>query len=175
MEQVSARLLEETLISSEKPSLPQEFAVESFIQRNDGFFIKRLRYKEFTLKTTPPNNTVMLRNGQVFQIEKISSVSDSFEKNQIVFKGKSLEIGGPAYTYPTDSSLFNIFKLKKQASQYEASFYLEDLHCTMIHHCIYELESDEDSLSYVMPLMHTFFSSSAIAWLASWLRLNIKF
>lgn len=73
LEQVCKRTLEEMLVESEKPSLPEEFKVESFVKDKEGFFyVKRLKYRQFTSTPKVPNNAVMIKNGKISIFNKMT-------------------------------------------------------------------------------------------------------
>lgn len=89
------------------------------------------------------------------QTIKVRYELGGFKKEDILLSGKNLEIEGPAYTYPTNSSMFNMLKVKNIKPEPEVvNFKLTDVQCKIIFHEIYELESDENKISYVTPILH---------------------
>ncbi|XP_043471278.1 uncharacterized protein LOC122507811 [Leptopilina heterotoma] len=106
LQQVCRRLFEEqTLVSKNKTTIPPPITI---LKTNKDGSIVQVKYKEMVISSLPPNNIVVLNNNKIVSIKKI--FNDNENENlkvecQIWRKDK------PLYTYPTNSEIFNIWKL----------------------------------------------------------------
>lgn len=151
------------LIEKAEVEKPKDCEAKKFTQQKDGSVeIQRIFYEHFTITTKSPNNTVLLKNGVIGDIESMSAPSSDFEPNDVYLKGKALLIDGPAFEYPVNSALFNIYKWKnveeskavgEVPAEFVCEFKLNDIKSKMMSLSAFELEQDVKE-KFVIPLLH---------------------
>lgn len=72
--------------------------------------ITKLTYKGLVISSKLPNNGVVLTNGTILQIQNIYKTQD---ENRIKIEGTVMCVKRSIYTYPCDSSVFKMWRVKK--------------------------------------------------------------
>lgn len=156
LEQVCRSILEDELLDLKQPASPNIFEVLSCQRRDDDLFvIKKIKYRQFTITLKPPNNVVALKDGRIVSIENMFVTSKNFkELKQINVQGKFLKLNGSAFTYPTDSSLLGIYKVK--GTDVDVKFTFSEIDSKLIFLNIFRSLSEKQELKnlYVMPFLH---------------------
>lgn len=73
-------------------------------------FVKKLRYKNMILTIEGANNTVLLENSEILQLQRIEATTDL---KIIKITGTHLKKIKPAFTYPCNSAALGIWITKK--------------------------------------------------------------
>lgn len=156
LEKTCRTILEEELLEFDQPKNSKTFEVLSFTKHDDDFFvIKKLKYHNFTITSKPPNNVVSLKDSRLVIINNIFIKSKNFEHlEQINVEGKMLELDGTAFTYPTDSSLLDMHKVKKTDLDLKSTF--AEIESKVILFNVFEKLSQEQQSNnlYVIPFLH---------------------
>lgn len=123
LEQVCQSILREELLDFGQPKLPKIFEISSFQKYSDNYYvIKKCQYRQFKITRKEPNNVVLLNDKTLVMIENIFTTSENFDPESVKLKGKILELDGSAYMYPIDSSLLDIYKVKKNRKRSRVYF-----------------------------------------------------
>lgn len=159
VEQHCRSVLEHELLDIGKPKMmPKPFEVLSFKQTKDDIcIINKLKYSQFKLTAKSPNNVVLLKNGTIISIDNIFTTSNDFEDlEKIKVSGNIVDLDGPAYEYPTNSALFDIYRVKK-TSDIQCTFLLEEIKKKMFFLNVVDSVSENENSSdlYVIPLLHS--------------------
>lgn len=156
LEQVCRGILEEELIDRVHAKFPKNFEILSFQRYKDDFFaVKELKFRQFVITPKPPNNVVLLKDGTYVVIENIFTTSENFEHlENIKVRGKMLEIDGPAFMYPANSSLLDIYRVKMTEIHQEFTFAEIDSKVILLN--IFEKASEKQDYKnlYVVPFLH---------------------
>lgn len=151
LEQVCNKVLQDMLFETEKPKIPSPVEILKSSQQTDGtLMIKKLRFKNFILTSKPPNNVISLQNGEIMQIDVIKKLPGS---TNIIIDGLILKKIAPAFLYPTNSSIFNTFKIDENQNLPSGSIKISEIDAKMIKLSIFEIEND-DKETFVVPLLH---------------------
>lgn len=158
MEQFKRSLREKQLLEDKKPKLPTNFEIISCNMKDNYNVIKinKLKYRQLIFTPNLPNSLAVLKNGQIVRITQFSTLSEDAEIDAINVRGNFLELEGSAYSYPTDSSLFQIYKVKIELEE-SVNFRLIDILNKMVLLNVFENESDKEKLEncFVIPFLHT--------------------
>ena len=113
----------------------------------------KVKYHGFELNIKAQNNTVLLKNGMIINIEKMftSSLTDN-NANEIRLIGKTWKILQSAFNYPTDSSSLSIFKVE-QTCEEQVEYCLSEVKSKILLLKIYELSHDNPNI-YAVPFLH---------------------
>ncbi|KAJ8666357.1 hypothetical protein QAD02_008019 [Eretmocerus hayati] len=143
-------------LENERPQKKPEFKILKMKkdQNADIMRIYKVQYHDCNISVEEPNNTVLLNDGSMMRVKSMHSSGRTHGVDGVIIKGEKIPIEGLAFDYPTDSSIFKIFKVEdpKTAEIIEAQLGL--VQCKMLHLSIYESLEDEKNDSYVMPLLH---------------------
>lgn len=146
--------LEELLFEVKPTESPKLFEVEKIREMKNGIVeVKSVKYKNFTLSTEEPNNIVLLQDKEIVKILSMQMLpgSESIElKCEILEKSEV-----PAYEYPFNSQLLDIFKLKNlsQISTNNKVVPISKIDNKMVCLPIFEFEDEEKEI-FVFPLLH---------------------
>lgn len=129
--------------------------ITSSVKKNEIFIIKSVSFDGSDLKTKNPNNFVLLKNKSIIEISSIYSKSSQLpsDSSKICIKGRELDTIQAAYTYPTNSELFNMYEVKQNEKNKEQEFVLSDVKCKMVLLKVFEFENDEKT-EIAVPLLH---------------------
>ncbi|KAJ8666968.1 hypothetical protein QAD02_008630 [Eretmocerus hayati] len=140
-----------------RPDKPSEFMAHPAYQKNskNGVVnLHKIEYKDSTLTVKSPNNVVQLTSGEILLIKSMSTTDPSLKNmDSVSLEGEQLNIMGPAFDYPGDSSVLNIYQVQKSTNAPSKQFTLRDVDSKMMMFDIFEVEEDEPE-RYVMPLLH---------------------
>lgn len=143
--QVCRRIHEEELSILKKKIviLPPIYSLKIDKQNN----IIQVKYKEFVISSSPPDNIVILNNDKIVKINRIFRDEILKIECQVWKKDK------PLYTYPTNSEIFNIWKLNNASTRNNVVYPL-----TAISQKLVKLQlsfgNDRPEKVYVVPLLH---------------------
>lgn len=115
--QLARRMHEKKLCLNEKPSLP---SIEILQQTNEE--IKKLKYKQITITTKSPDNTVILNNKNICRIKKIYVTDGIFKANVDIMKVKDF-----VYTYPCNSANVDIYELNPKPASTDKSILINTI------------------------------------------------
>ena len=94
--------------NSNKISQPLTILKEKTTLNGTFFEVKRLKYLNYTLTASHPDNIVLLKNGSFVQIDKITRPMNN---NRVILSVEKLEVKRPIFTYPVDSTLLNEWEM----------------------------------------------------------------
>lgn len=158
MQQLRRCVKQMQLLNDNKPNIefPKLVEILSFIDRDKENYLKieKLKYRQFTLTSEPPNNVVLLKDGRIVFIKKMFTTNENFTVEEIQVQGKIVELEGPAFTFPTNSSIFNVHKVKKIIRDCE--FLLMNIENKMLILNMYEEKSEKAIFPdvYVLPFLY---------------------
>ncbi|KYQ53228.1 hypothetical protein ALC60_07631, partial [Trachymyrmex zeteki] len=141
--QLCRRIHERFFISEEKITLP--LSVE--ILKQSSICIKKIRYKNFIITIKSPNNTIILINGKILQINSIYTHSD---ENEIQISEIILRIIKPIFEYPCNSKSLKMWRVKKSNTIITQP--LTNVLQKMVTFVLNNNNNQEKI--YVMPLLH---------------------
>lgn len=119
----------------------------------EGINVKKLQFCNSQLTTKHPNNCVLLKNKSIINIVSMHIHGETEDVKNVVILCKQLNIIESGFTYPLDSSLLNIFKVKKSDDMESVQISLSNIESKLVFLSISELIYDE-KLLYVVPLLH---------------------
>lgn len=126
---------------------------------NNNTHITRLQFKNSEIRTKIPNNIVLLKNKKIIAIERIESLVTTPSEKDIRFYGKMYNIIEPALSYPTDSTILDMYRVespkKEQEKESKVEFSVSDVDCKMVLLRIFEHPKDPQEC-YAIPLLHNF-------------------
>ncbi|XP_074096108.1 LOW QUALITY PROTEIN: uncharacterized protein LOC141525491 [Cotesia typhae] len=149
--QLCHRFNEISMSISSKPQLTETIKIlKEYI--NDGIdeiIIKRIKFKNILLTTKSPNNTVLLKNNEVLEINKIFRLSTD---NCMLIKinGKILKKQKALFTYPCNSEDLEMWKVSAK-NETMGTYKITDVAKKMVS---IDLSCDDREKLYVMPLLH---------------------
>ncbi|KAJ8678301.1 hypothetical protein QAD02_014088 [Eretmocerus hayati] len=130
-----------------RPDKPSEFMAHPAYQKNskNGVVnLHKIEYKDSTLTVKSPNNVVQLTSGEILLIKSMSTTDPSLKNmDSVSLEGEQLNIMGPAFDYPGDSSVLNIYQVQKSTNAPSKQFTLRDVDSKMMMFDIFEVEEDE--------------------------------
>lgn len=118
--------------------------------KEDAFgnvLIKIVKYKESILTTKSPNNTVLLRNNKILQIDKIYA---NINSQCIKIHGTVLKKKYSMFTYPCDSKILKMWAVTKKRNILLTC----KLNCVCAKMVVLDISSEIKERIYVMPLLH---------------------
>lgn len=115
--------------------------------------IIKVRYLNFVLTTKSPNNAVILKNGDIMRIQKMSCLSTIINVNSIAIIGEKVKIAHDAFKYPTQSSLLDIFEIEESNEIESVSVPLQEIKYKAVMLQIFELNTDKKKV-YIVPMLH---------------------
>lgn len=149
--QICRRLHENYLINREVSTIPSEIQIMKEKLINDNFDIIALKYKEFTIKRTYPDNNLILHDGTCIMVERISRPVNSLD---IIISGTKFEKEGAMYTYPFNSTRIDEWKIKSTKSIQKIQVQITEVKCKLIY--LYTKDKPYNKKrSCIMPLLHT--------------------
>ncbi|KAJ8675858.1 hypothetical protein QAD02_011644 [Eretmocerus hayati] len=99
------------------------------------------------------NNVVSLHNGDLMRIKSITNNTKNCGPDQIVIKGTRVSIVGSAFTYPCDSSLLDIHRVRENELETIESTLASVVQTWILIKIIDVAGSVIES--YAMPLLHS--------------------
>lgn len=147
--QISRRLYERYHGNCQKASIPPEFAILKKNKHRDPEGIERIQkiqYKGFIISLKSPNNTVLLHDGTILQLNLIYKQHGSDEIN---LQGKVFGMKKSVYTYPVDSSFFSMWQVKETRNIKRST--LSSIHKKMI---FMDIGVGTTRKLYCVPLLH---------------------
>lgn len=149
LSQLCRRIHERYFTSDKKITLPSSLEIlkKNEKQKKSSIYIKKLRYKNFIITAKSPNNTVLLMNGKILQI---NSICTDLEENTIHISGIILKIIKEMFTYPSNSAPLKMWRVKKTSDTIVTqplSYVLQKMVTFVI--------IDNKEKIYTMPLLHT--------------------
>lgn len=146
--QLCRRIHERFFISDKKITIPLFVEIlKKNKQKNSSIYIKKIRYKNTIITTKSPNNTVILLNGKILQVNSIYTHSS---ENEIQISGINLKIIKPIFEYPCNSSTLKMWKVKKTLDTIVTP--LSNVLQKMV---TFVLSDDNEEKIYTMPFLHT--------------------
>lgn len=153
LEQLCSRLEQEILYKT--PTVLQ-IGLSKILKKTkckEGIRVKNLQFCNSQLTTKHPNNCVLLKNKSVINIVSMHIRGETEDVKKVVVLGERLDIIEAGINYPLDSSMLNIFQVKKSHNMESVQISLSDIECKLVCLSISELIDDE-KLLYVVPLLH---------------------
>lgn len=149
LHQLCKRMSEKDLVQ-EKVIIPKSICILQKVVKKGKKVIKKIKYKNFTLRAEKPNNIVLLKNKQFKKIDRIYESED----NKLMFDCTPIEIIEPAFNYPKDIfAELQIFKVNINNSAVKEVCFIENIQCKAILLNIFECTGDEETM-YTVPLLH---------------------
>lgn len=112
--------------------------------RND---IKQIKFKQFIISTSIPDNTVLLKDGRIISVEKINE-----NPERLVVEGRKLKKLKEVYNYPSDSSVFDTWEVQLGHRRI-ISCTLNEIDKKMVRLSL-SFEENGNPRTYVVPLLH---------------------
>lgn len=119
---------------------------------DNTFNIRSLKYKEFTIKNTYPDNVLLLEDGTCVMVELLSRPINSLN---IMITGKELKKERAMYIYPFKSDRMNIWRIKDEDPTIEINVPIEHVKCKLVILFTQSDQLNEDKTICVIPLLHT--------------------
>lgn len=143
--QVCRRLFEKKTINMHKKvQLPPAYEILKTV----GNDIKKIKFKQFIISTTVPDNTILLKDGTIINVEKIIRKTASFAlQGQILMKMKEV------FNYPCDSSVLEMWEINLECRRKVVNCTLNDIERKMARMTV-SFEEDGNSKTFVAPLLH---------------------
>lgn len=142
--QLCRRLFEKKSVNIyRKPGLPPMYEIIKIV-RNE---ITQIKFKQFIISTSIPNNTILLKNGRIISVEKIIR-----NPERLVVEGQELRIVKRVYNYPSDSSFFNIWEVQINQRR-KISCPLDEIDTKMVRLTL-SFEENRNKRTFVVPLLH---------------------
>lgn len=149
--QICRRLHETFFINTEKATVPPTIQVLRKL-KEDAFgnvLIKTIKYKESILTTKSPNNTVLLHNNKILQINKIYAPAN-IDNQCIQIHGTVLKKKHSMFTYPCNSNILKMWAVTKKRNNLLTC----KLNCVRAKMVVLDISSEIKERIYVMPLLH---------------------
>lgn len=150
--QVSRRLHEISLASfkpSFKPKLKRNFEVLKSRQGNDNkLHISKIRFRGVIMSTKKPDNSILLNDGEIIQIQEIICRDSTHSKN-VELIGSILKKDKPLLKYPCDSKILEMWKVSRTHRRH--SFRMDAINRKMI---LFTFEHEDCEKMYTMPILH---------------------
>lgn len=108
--------------------------------------ILKMKYKGVILTSKSPNNTVLLKNGKILEINKLFLSCD--HTNEISISGVILKKSKPMLQYPCNSEPLEMWRVTREDKM--STYSLESVICKMVTLVI----TNEGEKIYSMPLLH---------------------
>ena len=142
--QLCRRLHEQFFVKNTKPAVPPLFEI---LEGNE-IGITKIKYKQFEIRTTSPNNTILMKDKTVIKVKKMRVIDDNIE-----IRGKVWEKKKSIFTLPIDSRHLNMWQLNKKASNNVLSYGITSVDCKLIRLSINMREEGSKKI-FVIPLLH---------------------
>ncbi|KAJ8680003.1 hypothetical protein QAD02_015790 [Eretmocerus hayati] len=139
-------------VQCEKPVKKPEFESLSEKKSRGQYSYKNVKFRDCNISLSGNNNVVALNNGELMRIKSITSSSKNCGPDQIVIKGTRVSIVGSAFTYPCDSSLLDIHRVRENELDMIESVLSSVIQKWILLNIIEVPGSVIDS--YAMPLLH---------------------
>lgn len=142
--QICRRNHEATNLNTKAKLIP-----EIEIQRGPGHVIKKIRYKGNYFTAKRPDNTILLDNNLIMEIQRIYQ-----EGNNIVMQGPQWTPRSPIYANDSINSVNqNMFELNNEPSPEDFRWNLNRVKNKLVRIDV-DLEEDGEIKKYVIPMLH---------------------
>ncbi|XP_067206952.1 uncharacterized protein [Linepithema humile] len=110
--QLCRRMHESHFANFKKVTFPPSVTIlrKGRTERNGSILVKKIKYKQVIITTKSPNNTVLLNNKILMNIDAMH-VPPNENDTRIVLTGTALRIIEPMFTYPCNSETLKMWKV----------------------------------------------------------------
>lgn len=144
--QLCRRLYEKKVMNAKnKPQLPPVYVILKTI----GNDIKLIRFKQFLLSTSLPDNMVILHDGTVVSVEKIIQSPEL----GLTIKGRIWDKKKSVFNYPCNSAILDMWELNSIPRRSVISRDISDIESKMVRLSLY-FQENVPHRTFVIPFLH---------------------
>lgn len=142
--QLCRRLHEHTFLKNAKPNVPE---IMEILEETDNSILK-LRYKQFVITNSSPNNVILLKDKSIVRVSGIILTEDN-----VMISGNVWNKRKSIFNFPLDSSLLNMWELQNDPLEQKITFELSDVSCKLV--CLrLNFQEKLPIRTYIIPLLH---------------------
>ncbi|KAJ8675836.1 hypothetical protein QAD02_011622 [Eretmocerus hayati] len=139
-------------LNSKKATSNVDLLILNHSQSQNLYHVSSLKYLNFELTTSKPDNVILMKNGCILEIKDMVCSSLQVDAAKLYVLGEKLQILGSAYDYPVPSSALSTYSVKRGEDCEIFKFPLCELSCKMMLCEIFEFSTDEKEL-FAIPLL----------------------
>lgn len=149
--QICRRYQEQDSVKKQRPSLPPILEVCNSFAVNGITIVRSLKFQSVFLSCAMPNNMVLLKDGNIMQLDKIWNEGESTESMMI--QGNLWKDKNSVYDYPLNSKRFGMWELR-ESSAVLGTYFITEVKQKLVRLQLSFRHSGPERL-FVISMLHT--------------------